>query len=64
MQPYPQSNPLRILAEIKQRGGSRMTEEKFLEKLKALKDVKGLSDLERLLDLQYREKTQQTRRGR
>ncbi len=41
-----------------------MTEEQFLEKLKALKNVKDLSDLERLLDLQYREKTQQTRRGR
>ncbi len=43
----------------------KMTEEQFLQKLKALKDVKGLSDLERLLDIYYHgERTQQSRRGR
>jgi hypothetical protein len=43
----------------------KMTEERFLEKLKALQKVKGLSDLERLLSKYYGEKTQQHgRRGR
>jgi hypothetical protein len=41
-----------------------MTEEQFLQKLKALKNVKGLSDLERLLAIYYGDKTQQRTRGR
>jgi hypothetical protein len=43
----------------------KMTEEQFLQKLKALQKVKGLSALERLLDIYYGEKAQQHgRRGR
>jgi hypothetical protein len=43
----------------------KMTEERFLEKLRALQKVKGLTELERLLASYYGEKTQQYgRRGR
>jgi hypothetical protein len=49
---------------VSEGGGLRMTEEQFLQKLKAIKNAKGLSDLERLLDKHFGEKTQQKRRGR